>query len=406
MQLFLHFIKSFTVMRSLVLFIAILILGSPSLAQKPGMEFFQGSFEEALEEAKKSDKLIFVDAYTTWCGPCKRLKKNVFPDPKVGAFYNDHFINFAIDMETQAGKKFGMKYPVSAYPTLIFINPSGSIVLKNVGGKDIERFLALGESAIQADDRSELYGEMYTKGRRDFEFMVKYIKALNRAKKPSSKVAYDYLNANSELNAEQKAIFIFEATSSCDSKLYKMMISKGNKNLILKSYSTEAFDNKVYEVCWATVEKAILFNVTDLFDEAKKKYQSGAINKSKEFEIDVDLSEARINNNASTYLKAAKKKLKYLDTDELKQEFLIEMVELFPSSTRNLQFALENSEDLLKETNSISNMYAYAKLLIADKKYTEAIVLLDSALDTANKSKEYLKAKDIHQLKKVAENLR
>lgn len=393
-------------MRSLFLLVAIFILSTPSQAQKPGMDFFEGSFEEALEEAKKTDKLIFVDAYTTWCGPCKRLKKNVFPDPKVGAFYNDHFINFAMDMETQAGKKFGMKYPVSAYPTLIFINPSGSIVLKSVGGKDIVRFLALGESAIQADDRSELYGEMYTKGRRDFEFMVKYIKALNRANKPSSKVAYDYLNSNSEISAEQKAIFIFEATSSCDSKLYKMMTGAGNKNLILKSYSTEAYDTKVYEVCWATVEKAMLFNINDLFDEAKKKYQSGAINKSKEFEIDVDLAEARINHNASSYLKAAKKKLKLLGTDELKQEFLIEMVELFPSASKNIQFALKTSENLLQQTKSISNMYAYAKLLVADKNYSEAIVLLDSALDKANKSKEYLKAKDIHQLKKVVENLR
>ena len=46
------------------------------------MNFFEGSFEEALEEAKIQDKLIFVDAFTTWCGPCKRMKKNVFPEPK------------------------------------------------------------------------------------------------------------------------------------------------------------------------------------------------------------------------------------------------------------------------------------------------------------------------------------
>lgn len=53
-----------------------------------GIDFFKGEWEAALEQARNQDKLIFVDAYATWCGPCKRMAADVFPDPQVGAFYN------------------------------------------------------------------------------------------------------------------------------------------------------------------------------------------------------------------------------------------------------------------------------------------------------------------------------
>ena len=64
-----------------------------------GIEFFHGSWEEALEEAKKQEKVIFIDAFATWCGPCKRMAREVFPNEKVGEFYNRHFINMKLDME-------------------------------------------------------------------------------------------------------------------------------------------------------------------------------------------------------------------------------------------------------------------------------------------------------------------
>jgi thiol-disulfide isomerase/thioredoxin len=64
-----------------------------------GIEFeHDKSFEEVLKMAKTQNKLIFMDCFTTWCGPCKRLSSMVFPDPAVGEYYNKNFINTKLEL--------------------------------------------------------------------------------------------------------------------------------------------------------------------------------------------------------------------------------------------------------------------------------------------------------------------
>ncbi len=114
-----------------------------------GIEFNHISLEEALKKAKQEDKLIFIDFYTQWCGPCKMLAKNVFTHQKVGQLYNMQFINIKLDAEHE-GLEAARKYKVNAYPTLIFLNSQGDLVYKNVGSGDIASVLKLGKDAIDA----------------------------------------------------------------------------------------------------------------------------------------------------------------------------------------------------------------------------------------------------------------
>ena len=87
-----------------------------------GIKFVEPNWAKAIEQAKKQKKMIFVDAYTTWCGPCRMLKQNTFPDKAAGDFFNKHFINIALDMEKGDGIAFGEKYQIRAYPTLLIID--------------------------------------------------------------------------------------------------------------------------------------------------------------------------------------------------------------------------------------------------------------------------------------------
>ena len=113
-----------------------------------GIEFFQGTWEEALAKSAEENKPIFMDAYASWCGPCKMLKSRVFTNEQVGAFYNENFINVKVDMEKGYGRKLAQQYRVSAYPSLFFINGDGSVIKKAVGYHNPEQFLGLGRSVL------------------------------------------------------------------------------------------------------------------------------------------------------------------------------------------------------------------------------------------------------------------
>lgn len=112
-----------------------------------GIAFFEGSWDDALSKAKKENKLIFLDAYASWCGPCKRLKANVFPQEQVGKVFNQKFINVKMDMEKGEGPVIAEKYNVTAYPTLLFINGDGKVVRKALGYHKAEELIELANGA-------------------------------------------------------------------------------------------------------------------------------------------------------------------------------------------------------------------------------------------------------------------
>lgn len=98
--------------------------------------FYQGTFEQALKEAAKKKKIVFVDAYTSWCGPCKMMNNSTFKDKAAGDYFNANVISMKIDMEEGEGPAFAMRFGVRAYPTLLFINPKGEVVHKVLGYRD------------------------------------------------------------------------------------------------------------------------------------------------------------------------------------------------------------------------------------------------------------------------------
>jgi thioredoxin 1 len=114
-----------------------------------GIQFTEGSWSQILEKAKKEKKLIFFDAYASWCGPCKQLQKYVFTRQDVGDFFNQNFINVKKDMEVGEGPMLASKYPLDAYPTLFFIDSNGKVVNRFIGGLAPEDLIKLGKSVLK-----------------------------------------------------------------------------------------------------------------------------------------------------------------------------------------------------------------------------------------------------------------
>lgn len=157
--------------RSILLLIIFLI---PLFSFTQGINFYKGDLKTIMDIAEKNDKFIFVDCYTSWCGPCKWLEKNVFTNSNVAKFYNKNFINYRLDMQKSEGKDFARKYLVNAYPTLLFIDVKGNIQHRYVGACDTATFIAIGKQAL---DTTNNFGSMlrkYQSGNRQPEFLAKF----------------------------------------------------------------------------------------------------------------------------------------------------------------------------------------------------------------------------------------
>lgn len=234
-----------------------------------GIDFFHGTFDEAKMEAREEGKLIFVDAYTTWCGPCKRMSAQVFTNDKVGEYFNRTFVNLKLDMEKGEGRTFQQKYRVAAFPTLLFLDPEGAVVHRVVGGMDVTNFLKLGQFASGKVDVSSDFDRAYKEGQRDPEFMAEYIEALAKSHKPILKVANEYLSTQKDLTTEPNLRVIYHATVEADSRIFNMLVE--NRKKIIKLFGKAEVESKVQKAANATVKKAIEFDNADLLEEAVDK---------------------------------------------------------------------------------------------------------------------------------------
>lgn len=114
-----------------------------------GIQFEQATWNEVLALAKKENKLIFVDVYATWCAPCKAMKRKTFSDEKVGIFFNDKFINVAVDGEKPEGSELAKKFGVRAYPTVLIINSDGELVSGAEGFQSPDQLMSFGKNVLK-----------------------------------------------------------------------------------------------------------------------------------------------------------------------------------------------------------------------------------------------------------------
>ncbi len=116
-----------------------------------GMIFENGSFNETLAKiakSKKGPKLIFMDCYTTWCGPCKYMSSTIFPMETVGAFMNANFVNVKFDMEKGEGLDLAKRFAIKAYPTFLILDAQGNEINRILGSSDAEAFISRVKKAM------------------------------------------------------------------------------------------------------------------------------------------------------------------------------------------------------------------------------------------------------------------
>ncbi|MES2774700.1 MAG: thioredoxin fold domain-containing protein [Bacteroidota bacterium] len=234
-----------------------------AMAQEKGMHFEHNtSWEKVLAKAKAENKFIFVDAFTTWCGPCKMMSKNIFPLEEVGKFYNANFINVKIQLDTTkddnddvkswfaAGKELATKYNVRAYPTYLMFNPNGEIVHRAVGSSDAAKFLAKGADAINPDKQYYGMKRLYENGKKEEKFLYTLAKAANDAyDQPFSKLVTDeYLATQKNLLTKENIEFLANTISTSKDKGFNELLNNPEAfdKVVGPGYAQSTIRNIVY----------------------------------------------------------------------------------------------------------------------------------------------------------------
>ena len=187
-------------MKRLILFILlVVVVMENATAQHRSINFEQTKeWKKIVKKARKEKKLIFVDCYTSWCGPCKILARDVFTNDRVADFFNANFVNAKFDMEKDVDgvvlkKQFGVRF----FPTMVFVDPaSGEVLHRMVGAGSSEWLIAGGKLAMDPDNNLRSLMKRYEDGERGAGFIRDYTEVLFSAytRDEAARVACEYLD--------------------------------------------------------------------------------------------------------------------------------------------------------------------------------------------------------------------
>jgi len=158
---------------------------SQNNSNESGIQWAEGlTWDQVKKKAKNENKFIFVDAYTTWCGPCKKMDAEVYPKEIVGKVLNSQFVSVKVQMDQTSkdneeiknwysvAKQLHKQYSIEAYPSFLFFNPDGKLVHKAIGLKDVAGFIELAKDALtDPEERYEKSMAKFDNGTLDYEFM-------------------------------------------------------------------------------------------------------------------------------------------------------------------------------------------------------------------------------------------
>lgn len=179
----------------LLSFVVLMLIYGKSKAQ--GIDFIPAgtSWTQVLQTARDFNKLIFVDVYTEWCGPCKTMDKEVFPLEAVGKKYNASFVNYKLDAEKGMGPALKKRYRVISYPTYLFISGDGTLIYRANGSMTATAFLREAASALKEAKNPVTLVQLdsiYQGGNRDKQFLYTYLKKRLQLKQDNAELLDNY----------------------------------------------------------------------------------------------------------------------------------------------------------------------------------------------------------------------
>jgi len=406
-----------------LLTITLLLLTTLSFAQQStGIQFVHKlSWEQIKAKARAENRYIFLDAYTTWCGPCKQMARDIFPLKEVGDFYNANFLNVKVQIDTtknddneikawyQDAQNISKTYNIRAYPTYLFLNPQGELVHRIVGGRPADAFIAKAKDAMDPDKQYFTLKRQYEAGKKDPEFLFKLINAANDAYESEfvPVVARDYFSTVTDLNKPEIIKLLPYATSKTSDAGFAFFLN-----------NPAAADSILGKGTSARTVKSIIFNeeVVPQLRDGETKQQGAMLFYTGELKNDVNWPQVKKNLEAKypqfsdvLYLRSRKSYFEWkkdlpnfaLAMDEYITKFPDELNKyelnnsawwLFEKSDdpKALKSALAWSKKTLEGETAKEVMFmdTYANLLYKTGKKQEALVLETEAVKLSGEKDE------------------
>ncbi len=357
-------------MKKTIFLLAIIALVFNAVSAQQGIQFVEHEkWANILAKAKKENKMIFMDAYTSWCGPCKMLAAQIFPQAEVGAFYNENFINTHYDMEKDEGVMLANNYGVNMYPTLLIIDGDGKIVTRTAGFMPAATLIEFGRGALGKAEKVQDWAKKYEEGDKSPETLRGYALALRRTGASAVKVANEYIATQKDLTTPENLKFIFDAAERYDSKIFELLLQYKDKMIL--QVGKQAFETKIKGAAQGTLQNAYEFKSIDLLKQAQKIIKENVGGDfAKQFEINSNMEFYKKTGDENNYVKAAKKYASAAGKDVTKLAQLVQAFDQNVKKPENLCPAIKWAKTVAETVPNYENYFIYARLLqkTGDKK--------------------------------------
>ena len=331
------------------------------------------NYAEAIQAAKAENKMVFMDFYTVWCGPCKMMMRDIFPQKAVGDYMNDKFVCIKIDAEKGEGPELFKRYGGEAYPTFVIIDTDEKVLFTKVGASDNgTQFISGIKTQIDPDFSPARLRARYAEGertaelistyagmlmeqvyakrqfdmtKRDTAFTIvrEYFEGLNDAQRLASENAFIY-TAYTESSTDEIAAFMIQNCDRFPQKMQKEISAKIN----------ELYKSDIYRLLTAQAP----FEATR-YNTIKQGIINAGLNSENQYTAAFILIESYAGHDPMAFLETCRQEYDHLN-DDFKSILVSGFANLFktePQTVKKQAAAFLRSQ--LKEMNS-SWLYSVA----------------------------------------------
>lgn len=386
-----NFVKNIAILYALLGLVANY---STIFAQEIKIDFLKGSWYDIVNKAQEENKYIFVDVYADYCPPCKVMENEVFIDKKVSLFYNEHFINYKVNISNRDQAYFQDLHSVKELPAFMYFTSDGtSVMKKETGCKEIQEFMDMGMDVLNTNRATfqKVYAtpeyarltelkRLYERGTRYPKLLNEYARLLKKHRYPYNIIVNEYLRGQARSpRTPDNRDFIYNFAIN----LENMAIDFFVKDIVYfkEKYGGERINEKVKTSIYNSVLTAIRERDYELFKRAEETIAKASLADSDKFRFEMQSLFYQGTEDWNTYAKVSYKFLNKKNvTDPTLLNDVARKFHQYINNKKYLKSALGWAKKSIKIENEYYNNETYAALLYKLGKTSKAIKAAQDAI--------------------------